>query len=164
MSLRTIAILGLLTTGAFAASLGDNRLLDAVKSSNLAGVKAALAQGAKVEAADPDGSTALHWAAQRNSDEIAAALLAAGAKPDAKTRFNMTPIGMAAMNGNAKLIARLLDAGVDANGTINEGQTILMTAALQGNPDAVKLLIQRGAKVNAIEPYKNQTAMMFAAG
>lgn len=164
MSRKLLALLGILAANVFAASLSDTRLLDAVKSENLAAVKTALTQGANVTAADPDGSTALHWAAQRNNDEIAAALLAAGAKPDIKTRFNMTPLALAAMNGNAKLIARLLDAGADVNGTSSEGQTVLMTAALQGNPDAVKLLIQRGAKVNTTEPYKNQTAMMFAAG
>ena len=164
MQLRLTTAALLIASGCFAAALTDTRLLDAVKSENLAAVKMALTQGAAVTAADPDGSTALHWAAQRNNDEIAAALLAAGAKPDAKTRFNVTPLSLAAMNGNAKMIARMLDAGADANGTSNEGQTILMTAALNGNPEAVKLLIQRGADVNAVEPYKGQTALMFAAG
>jgi len=163
MQLRLTSIL-LLTSSCFAAALTDTNLLDAVKSENVTAVKAALAKGASVTAADPDGSTALHWAAQRNHDEIVAALMAAGAKVEAKTRFNVTPISLAAMNGNAKMIARMLDAGADANGTSNEGQTLLMTASLHGNPDAVKLLIQRGAKVNTIEPYRGQTAMMFAAG
>lgn len=165
MSGRLLLAAFTIASTSFAAStLPDARLLDAVKSENASAVKAALEQGANITAADPDGSTALHWAAQRNNDEIVAALLAAGAKADAKTRFNMTPLALAAMNGNAKMIGRLLDAGADANGTSNEGQTVLMTAALNGNSDAVKLLIQRGAKVNAVEPYKGQTAMMFAAG
>ncbi len=164
MQLRLLSAALLITSGCFAATLTDSRLLDAVKAENLAGVKSALAQGAKVDAADPDGATALHWAAQRNQDEIVAVLMAAGAKPEAKTRFNVTPISLAALNGNAKMIARMLDAGADANGTSNEGQTLLMSASLNGNSDAVKLLIQRGAKVNAVEPYKGQTALMFAAG
>jgi uncharacterized protein len=164
MQLRLTTATLLIASGCFGASLADTRLLDAVKSENLAAVKAALAQGAKIDAADADGSTALHWAAQRDRDDIAAALIAAGAKVEAKTRFNVTPLSLAAMNGNAKTIARMLDAGADANGTALEGQTILMAAALNGNPDAVKLLIQRGAKVNAVEPYKGQTALMFAAG
>ena len=164
MQLRLTLATALIVTAAYGATLTDTRLLDAVKSENLAAVKSALAKGASVSAADPDGSTALHWAAQRNQDEIVAALLAAGAKVDVKTRFNVTPLSLAAQNGNAKMIGRMLDAGADANGTSVEGQTILMSAALNGNPDAIKLLIQRGAKVNAVEPYKGQTAMMFAAG
>ncbi|MEO5922708.1 MAG: ankyrin repeat domain-containing protein [Bryobacteraceae bacterium] len=164
MQLRLTITTALMVTVAFGATLTDTRLLDAVKSENLAAVKAALAKGASVSATDADGSTPLHWAAQRNQDEIVAALLTAGAKVEVKTRFNVTPLSLAAMNGNAKMIARMLDAGADANGTSNEGQTVLMTASLNGNPDAIKLLIQRGAKVNVIEPYKGQTALMFAAG
>ncbi len=163
MQARILATL-VLASVSFGATLSDTRLLDAVKSDNLSAVKAALAQGASVAAADPDGSTALHWAAQGNNDEMVAALLAAGAKAEAKTRFNVTPLALAAMNGNAKMIERLLNAGADAKGTTEEGQTVLMTAALNGNPDAVKLLVQRGADVNAVEPYKGQTALMFAAG
>ncbi|MEO8100537.1 MAG: ankyrin repeat domain-containing protein [Acidobacteriota bacterium] len=151
-------------TTCFGATLADTRLLDAVKAENLSAVRAAIAQGASIAATDPDGSTALHWAAQRDNDAIVAALIAAGAKVDANTRFSITPLSLAAMNGNAKIMARLLDAGADVNSTSSEGQTILMTAALNGNPEAVKLAIQRGAKVNTIEPYKGQTATMWAAG
>lgn len=164
MRARTLAVSVLLTSAVFAATLADTRLLDAVKSDNLAAVRTALAQGASVRAADPDGATALHWAAIRDNEEIAAALLAAGAQAEVKTRFNVTPLSLAASNGNVKLITRLLDAGADAKGTSLEGQTVLMSAALNGNPDAVKLLIQRGADVNAVEPYRGQTAVMFAAG
>ena len=57
----------------------------------------------------------------------------------------------------------LLNAGADPNGTAHEGQTMLMTAALAGKPDAVRLLLTRGATVDAIEPYKGQTALMWAA-
>lgn len=159
-----VAAFTIATTSFAAATLPDTRLLDAVKSENTVAVKAALEQGANVAAADPDGSTVLHWAAQRDHEEIVATLLAAGAKADAKTRFNVTPLSLAAMNGNAKIVERLLNAGADANGTSNEGQTALMTAALNGNPETVKLLIQRGAQINTVEPYKGQTALMFAAG
>jgi ankyrin repeat protein len=38
-----------------------------------------------------------------------------------------------------------------------------MTASLNGKPDAIKLLIETGAGVNAVEPYKGQTALMWAA-
>jgi ankyrin repeat protein len=161
---RTATVTLIVASFGWAATLADTRLLDAVKSENLAAVKTALEQGANVAAADVDGATPLLWAAQRNNDEIVAALLAAGAKADAKTRFNMTPLAVAAMNGNAKIVQRLLDAGADANSTSKEGETALMTASLNGDPATVKLLIQRGAKVNEAEPYKGQTALMLASG
>ena len=40
---------------------------------------------------------------------------------------------------------------------------MLMTAALSGKADAVRLLLTRGAKVDTKEPYKGQTALMWAA-
>jgi ankyrin repeat protein len=164
MQARTLAVSLFCIPAVFGASLADTRLLDAVKADNLDAARAALAQGASVSAADPDGATALHWAAIRDNDEMAGLLLAAGAKAETRTRFNVTPLSLAASNGNVKLIRRLLDAGADAKGVSLEGQTVLMSAALGGNPEAVKLLIQRGAEVNAVEPYRGQTALMFAAG
>jgi ankyrin repeat protein len=40
---------------------------------------------------------------------------------------------------------------------------MLMTAALSGRADAVRRLLTRGARVDTLEPYKGQTALMWAA-
>jgi ankyrin repeat protein len=138
-------------------------LLEAVKRQDVQAVRALLKQRADITAADPDGSTALHWAAQRNNPGLVALLLAAGADPKAATRYHVTPLYFAALNGNAAIVERLLDAGADPNGTAEEGQTMVMTAALSGHADTVRLLVARGANVNAIEPYRKQTALMWAA-
>ncbi len=142
---------------------GDLRLIDAVKSGDTAAVKKLLAQHADVNAAEPDGSTALHWAAQRDNLEIADLLIAAGANAKAASRYRITPLTLACTNGDAAMIQRLLKAGADPNGASEEGETPLMTAALTGKPDAIKVLLSAGAKVNAVEPYKGQTALMWAA-
>ena len=97
----------MLAAASFGATLSDTRLMDAVKSDNLQAVKTALSQGANVNATEADGSTALHWAAQGNNDDMVAALLAAGAKAEPKNRFNVTPISLAATNGNAKMIEQI---------------------------------------------------------
>ena len=55
------------TTADRRASPEGLRLIDAVKRQDLATVRALLAQRVDVNAAEPDGSTALHWAAQRNN-------------------------------------------------------------------------------------------------
>src|SRR5580658_3722306 len=138
-------------------------LIDAVKAQDAAAVRALLAQGADVNAAEADGSTALHWAAQRDNLEIANLLIAAGANVKAATRYNITPLSLACTNGDAALIGRLIDVGADPNGVSEEGQTALMTASLTGKVEAVKLLLARGAKPNIAEPYKGQTALMWAA-
>jgi len=144
------------------SSLGQ-RLIDAVKKDDGRAVSTLIAQHADVNATEADGSTALHWAAQRNNVEIADLLIAAGANVKAASRYNVSPLSLACTNGNAVLIAHLLKAGADANATSEEGQTALMTASLTGQVDAIKVLLAHGAKVNAVEPYKGQTALMWAA-
>jgi len=141
----------------------DLRLISAVKKQDARAVRTLLARHADVNAAEPDGFTALHWAAQRNNFEITGFLIDAGAKPAIASRYKITPLSLACTNGNAALIERLLRAGVDANSTSEEGQTALMTASLAGNADAVKMLLAHGAKVNAAEPLQSQTALMWAA-
>lgn len=146
-----------------ALSAAGSPLIDAVKKQDLPAVRALLKNKVDLSAAEADGFTALHWAAQRNNTELAQLLLAAGANAKTSTRYNITPLYLAAMNGNTPMMQRLLDAGADANGVAEEGQTMLMTAALSGKPDAVRLLLTRGAKVDVKEPYKGQTALMWAA-
>ena len=125
-----------------------------------------VAAGEKVDvnAAAADTSTPLHWAVETNNLEIVNLLIDAGANVNAATRYKITPLSLACTNGNAAIIERLLKAGVDPNSTSEEGQTALMTAALNGKVDAIKMLLTHGAKVNATEPYKGQTALMWAAG
>lgn len=151
--------------GATSASAADLKLLEAVKNHGGApALRALLKGGADVNAADADGSTALHWAAQRNYAEAASLLIAAGAKVNAATRYNITPLSLACTNGNVAIVNSLLAAGADPNSTSREGETVLMTAALNGNVDAIKALLVKGAKANEVEPWKGQTALMWAAG
>jgi len=149
----------MLASPAFAGT----RLIDAVKRGDANAVRTLIAQKVDVNAPDADGSTALHWAVQKDNVAMADLLIAAGANVKAKTRYNVTPLALACTNGDAKLVGRLLKAGADPNATSEEGQTALMTASLTGKPDAVKLLLETGASVNAVEPYKGQTALMWAA-
>jgi ankyrin repeat protein len=160
---RWIAIVTLcLDSASWAAAAGT--LIDAVKSNDIDTVRRQLREGMLVNAAEPDGSTALHWAIRQNNTEMARLLLSAGANPGAATRYSITPLHVAASNGNAEIIELLLEAGVDANSTSLEGQTALMTAALGGNAGAIRVLLANGASVNNREPLKGQSALMWAAG
>jgi ankyrin repeat protein len=141
----------------------DTRLLDAVKAQNIAAVRDRIAAHVDVNGAEPDGFTALHWAAERNNVELVKLLIAAGANVKAASRYRITPLYMACNNGDAAIADRLIAAGADPNEISFEGQTALMTAAASGNADVVKLLLKRGASVNAAEPFRGQTALMWAA-
>ena len=141
-----------------AADLG---LVDAARHRNLAAVRALLAGGADVDAAQADGATALHWAA--HWDDLAAAdlLLRAGASPDLSNDLGVVPLSLACTNASAAMVRRLLEGGADPNAGALPASP-LMTCARTGNPDAVKALVTRNADVNAAEPRRGQTALMGA--
>lgn len=125
----------------------------------------ASARGASdIDRADPDGSTALHWAARLGDTETLSLLLDAGADPGVATRYGVTPLALAATGGFGEAVVRLLGAGVDANSASQDGQTALMSAVLGGSPRAIQALLAAGARVNDTEPARGQTALMWAAG
>lgn len=144
------------------AASADLRLIEAVKNQNRDAVRALLKQKIDVKATQPDGATALHWAAYRNDQETADLLLRAGASVNAQNDLGATPLWLACVNGNAAMIDRLLRAGANPNASLVEGETPLMTAARTGNVEVVKLLLASGADVNAKERSRNQTALMWA--
>ena len=62
---------------------------------------------ADVNAAEADGSTALHWAVRADDVEMARLLLTAGASAKTSNRNGVTPLGLAAMNRNAEMASLL---------------------------------------------------------
>jgi ankyrin repeat protein len=150
-----------LVSSAFAAA---PEAADAASRQDWQTVRALAGRHADLNMAEPDGTTALQWAAHWNDADAVKMLLAAGANPKLANRYGVTPLSEAAAAGNTKIIEMLLDAGADAKSlTTPDGETVLMTAARAGNVDAVNLLLAHGADVNAKESYRGQTALMWAA-
>ena len=146
-----------------AAAAQDLRLIEEVRVGRAETAAALIAAGVDVGARQPDGATALHWAAHRDDLATAERLLAAGAAPDAANDYGVTPIFLAATNGSAALVGRLLAAGADPGAVLPAGETALMTAARSGNADTVRLLAEHGADVRARQTSRGQTALMWAA-
>jgi ankyrin repeat protein len=119
--------------------------------------------GADVNARQPDGAAALHWATHWNDIETVSFLLGAGADVNAANDFNVTPLSLACTNASAPMVERLLAAGANPNLAQANGETPLMTAARSGNAAIIRGLVARGAQVNAKEPAREQTALMWAA-
>ncbi|MCH7825397.1 MAG: ankyrin repeat domain-containing protein, partial [Acidobacteria bacterium] len=128
-------------------------------------VRALLPQGADVNAAQGDGMTALHWAAERGDTEIAEMLVYAGANAEATTRIGAyTPLHVASRAGNAAVVELLLTYGGSPDiPTSTTGAMPLHLAAASGNVDVVRLLLERGADANAREAEWRQTPLVFAA-
>jgi ankyrin repeat protein len=137
---------------------------DVAANRDMEALRALVKQHVDVNAAQPDGTTALHWAAHWNDAEAVDLLLRAGANARAVNRYGATPLSEAVVSGSAAMIEALLKAGASPETLASEdGETVLMTAARAGNIDAVKILLDRGVNVNAREKYKGQTALMWAA-
>ena len=137
---------------------------DAAQRKDKNAIRALIKQRADVNGAQPDGTTALHWAAHWNDAELVDLLLRAGANAKAVNRYGATPLSEAVASGSGTMVEALLRAGADPKTlTTPDGETVLMTAARAGNADVVKILLNRGADVNARETYKGQTALMWAA-
>ena len=161
-----LAIVVLLSASLGAQAPFASPVADAAQRGDKAAVKALLKDGADVNAAQGDGMSALHWAADRGDAELAEILLYAGASTSAQTRIGQyTPLHLAGKSGNAAVAAALLKAGADVNArSTNSGVTALHMAASSGNPAVVNLLIDAKAEVNAKENEAGQTPLIFAAG
>src|SRR5262245_59606564 len=109
-----------------AAAPPDAPVADAAMRGDVEAVRALSKQGADVNAAQGDGMTALHWAAETGSVEIAQILITAGASSSAVTRHgSFTPLHVAARAGRADIVKVLLAAGADANAKTATGATAL---------------------------------------
>ena len=144
------------------AAARDSRVADAAEQRAATAVSALLTEGADVNAPQPDGATALHWAVYWDDLAVARALLRAGADPHAVNEYGVTPLELAATNGSEPMITALLQAGARPDAALPNGQTPLMTAARTGTVAAVNALLSAGAAVDAAHTSKGQTALMWA--
>lgn len=160
-----LAVLGLAGRGGGLADAAPARLplVDAVERADLDALRSLLKGGADVNAGEPDGTTALQWAARR--DDVAAAdiLLRAGADPNRTNRYGVAPLTLAAANGGHLMIERLLTSGANAKTTSSDGETVLMTAARTSSVESLQNLLKAGADLHAKERRRGTTALMWAA-
>jgi ankyrin repeat protein len=137
---------------------------DAVMSKDSQRLEQLLAsKKADVNAAQADGTTALHWAAYYGDINVAAKLLKARANPALTTGTGMTPLALACEAGNADLVKVLLKAKADPNQVLQNGETPLMMAARTGSVPVIELLLAKKANIDAREKLRGTTALMWAA-
>jgi len=166
MRLRAHALGGLVATLLLWGGIAPEApVADAAMRGDVAGVESLLRAGEDVNAAQGDGMTALHWAAELGHAGLAETLIAAGAYLDAVTRLgDFTALHVAARAGEGAVVRALADAGADVSArTSTGGVTPLHYAAASGSVDAVSVLLEHGALVDARERAWQQTPLMFAA-
>jgi ankyrin repeat protein len=128
-----------------------------------AALRSLLVQKADVNASQPDGATAIQWAAYRDDLEMADLLMTAGANVKLANREGASPLYLASIRGNPAMIEKLLNAGADANERGPQGETPLMLASRSGNLDAIRVLLDHKADINAKDKLRGTTALMWAA-
>jgi len=158
----SIAAVLLLATSGRAFAAADTRVVDAARRQDMAAVRQLLAAKAGVNAPQPDGATALHWAAFRDDLPLTTLLLGAGADPNARNDYGVTPLSLAASQASTGLVDALLAAGADASLALPSGETPLMTAAHAGKAGAIQSLLRNKAAVDTRERAKGQTALMWS--
>jgi len=145
-------------------SAADAALFHAVAAGKPAELKTALAGGARVDARDGTGRSALGLAARSGDAAMVAALLDAGAPVDVPDPIGFTPLMEAARDGKLEAARLLLERGADvrrraaANGL---ELTALHLATASGQRELVELLVSRGADINARD-IEHATPLLWA--
>src|SRR5262245_17241151 len=164
---RAASTLGLVAAAALSAvaaqSAADRRVPDAAKQRDRAGVSRLLDARADVNGRQPDGASALHWAAHWNDLEMARLLIGKGADVNATNDLGATPLALACTNASVEMAEVLIKAGAKPNLALSPAEPPLMTAARSGNAPLIDLLITAGAQVDSKETIDGQTALMWAA-
>ncbi len=161
--LAAAVLAALCSSTAFAVDGNEQQLLQLASEGKTAEALALVGRNTDVTQSQADGTTALHWAIYYNDAELAKRLIRQGADVKVKNEFGATPMSQAAIGGNVDIIKALLDEGVDADERGADDQTPLMVLSRTPNTKAVELLIKEGADVNAIEKWRGQSALMWAA-
>lgn len=143
-------------------------LLDAVRSSDIKGVRAIL-NSTNANCVDDDpgyneyenngtkwsikkSMTPLSSVARTGNLEIAELLVLKGADVNLNIEREETPLIAAAAYGHINLIKYFFDQGADLNSSSPKFGNALIIAANRGHIETVKFLITNGAKVNEIFP------------
>jgi ankyrin repeat protein len=127
-----------------AETASDHDLLKAAARGDAAGVEAALAAGAAIDARDGHQQTALLLAVQRGDDDLARSLIGQGADINAQATNQDTPWLLAGALGRTDMLAAMLETGkVDYTKHNRYGGDALIPACERGHVKTVRLLLDR---------------------
>ncbi len=138
------------------AMFRSQQLLQAAKNGDIKRTENLIKHGAKINATNKNGETALYLATKCNHVKAVQLLLDNGADVNVKNKYGLTALHYAARmgytsRGYEEIVKALVIAGADVNAKDSEGWTALHEAACYffGNEDIIQALVIAGADVNA---------------
>jgi ankyrin repeat protein len=137
----------------FAASgetISETPLHRAAAGGDVASISELLSEGAKIDARDGTGATALLVATHGNRVGAARALIEAGADVNAKDNIEDSPYLYAGARGHFEILKMTLSHGADLESTNRYGGTALIPASERGHVETVRTLIEAGVDVDHV--------------
>ena len=132
--------------------VADQTLRDASLEGRIDVMVAAIKDGARIDAIDADGRTALMYAAFNGHTECVQWLLERGAEEDARESVGRTALMFASSGPFPDTAQLLLESGSNPDDADEyEGWTPLMFAAAEGQLEVVQVLLKFGADPSAID-------------
>jgi hypothetical protein len=119
----------------------ERDMIVAAERGELPVVRNLFRDGARIDARDQRGRTALLAATQRNRVEVARFLIQEGADVNAKDFIQDTPFLYAGAEGRVEILKMTLAAGANLKDINRYGGTALIPAAHHGHVEAVKILL-----------------------
>jgi ankyrin repeat protein len=126
----------------------DLQLLAAAKDNSACLVRAALADGANINAVDEFGRCALYIAARRGCTEALEVLVNAAAQVDIVAKNGWCALSCAVEKGRRRIVEILLKATTEPLTKSHGSSSPWYLALKQGNPDIVSVFIQAGVDIN----------------
>ncbi|MGU3495758.1 ankyrin repeat domain-containing protein [Xanthobacteraceae bacterium A53D] len=139
-----------LMMGQVMAGQKERDLIDAAGRNDAIAVARLISGGAKLEARNDHGQTALLVATHADAVEAARLLIEAGADVNAKDAISDSPYLYAGARGHLEILRLTLSHGADLKSTNRFGGTALIPAAERGHVETVRTLIAAGVDVNHV--------------
>jgi ankyrin repeat protein len=154
---------------AFNSHQPPSALITAIQQGRLDAARNLITNGAKVNAANVDGTTALMQAAEGsvympNNEPAVAMLLDSGAKVDAQDNRGRTALYRAAAEGKTEAMRLLLARKANPNQQAIDGSSPLLAAITFGRVEAVNLLLASGSDVNLPDAQRTTPLALAAEG
>jgi len=128
----------------------ETDLHQAAAANDAVRIETLLKSGARIDARDSAGRTALLVATHADAVDAARALIAAGADVNAKDNIEDSPYLYAAAEGRLDILRMTLKAGPDLKSVNRYGGVGLIPAAHHGHPDIVRELLKTDIDINHV--------------